>query len=216
MRSLGVIQHTSADYLGLMEDHLEGRNIGFTYFRPFTESASCRPTRRSAIASSDGWRPVGRCRHADVPTLKEEIALTRTCPDDGQTILAFGLGAQILAIAADGAVEAAPLSFRADHARRAAIDALNGYLPETFPCVSYMRDRPVPPSYARTLATDTDGAPVLWQIGDKVLGFTFHPGFKLAIAEDLIMELRRIARGHRPGLSRARAMKRDIEDALVP
>ena len=29
MNLLHVIQHTSADYLGLMEDHLEGRRIRF-------------------------------------------------------------------------------------------------------------------------------------------------------------------------------------------
>ena len=36
VRTLAVIQHTSADYLGLMEDHLEGRRIRFHYYRPVT------------------------------------------------------------------------------------------------------------------------------------------------------------------------------------
>ena len=40
MNSLNILQHTSADYLGLMEDHLEGRRIRFSYFRPFTEQGS--------------------------------------------------------------------------------------------------------------------------------------------------------------------------------
>ena len=31
-----VIQHTSAEFLGLIEDHLEGRSIRFRYCRPFT------------------------------------------------------------------------------------------------------------------------------------------------------------------------------------
>ena len=35
-RGLYVIQHTDAEYLGLIEDHLEGRSIGFTYMRPHT------------------------------------------------------------------------------------------------------------------------------------------------------------------------------------
>ncbi len=29
MKTLCVLQHTEAEYLGLMEDHLEGRNIRF-------------------------------------------------------------------------------------------------------------------------------------------------------------------------------------------
>ena len=39
-RLLSVVQHTSADYLGLIEDHLEGRRIRFRYFRPFTEQGT--------------------------------------------------------------------------------------------------------------------------------------------------------------------------------
>ena len=35
MNVVAVIQHTSGEYLGLIEDHLEGRRIRFQYFRPF-------------------------------------------------------------------------------------------------------------------------------------------------------------------------------------
>jgi hypothetical protein len=35
MKALCVLQHTEAEYLGLMEDHFEGRNIRFSYKRPF-------------------------------------------------------------------------------------------------------------------------------------------------------------------------------------
>ena len=35
MKTVSVIQHTSSEYLGLIEDHLEGRGIRFKYFRPF-------------------------------------------------------------------------------------------------------------------------------------------------------------------------------------
>ena len=35
-RSLYVVQHTDSEYLGLIEDHLEGRSIGFSYMRPHT------------------------------------------------------------------------------------------------------------------------------------------------------------------------------------
>jgi GMP synthase-like glutamine amidotransferase len=217
MRSLGVIQHTSADYLGLMEDHLEGRRIRFRYFRPFTEGAVV--PRFEDIGDCLvllGGGPWGAAGTRNVPTLKEEIALTRTCLMMDVPILAFGLGAQILALAADGEVEAADLAFRVGYGHRTDPEALNGYLPERFPFVSYMRDRPVPPYYAKVLAEDADGRPALFQIGSKVLGFTFHPGFKLAIAEDLIMEFEESpadAGGH---LARAGAMKREIEDALVP
>ena len=41
-RSLYVIQHTDSEYLGLIEDHLEGRSIGFTYMRPHTPGGKAR------------------------------------------------------------------------------------------------------------------------------------------------------------------------------
>ena len=36
MKTLCVLQHFESDYLGLMEDQFEGRNIRFRYCRPFT------------------------------------------------------------------------------------------------------------------------------------------------------------------------------------
>jgi GMP synthase (glutamine-hydrolysing) len=36
MKTLCVLQHVESEYLGLLEDQLEGRNIGFRYCRPFT------------------------------------------------------------------------------------------------------------------------------------------------------------------------------------
>ena len=63
MNLLNVVQHTSADYLGLMEDHLEGRRIRFRYFRPFTEQRR-RPASRGHLRwpGVTRWRSVGQCR----------------------------------------------------------------------------------------------------------------------------------------------------------
>ena len=74
MNLLNVIQHTSADYLGLMEDHLEGRRIRFRYFRPFTEQG----TLPQAGDVCDGLvllggGPWGSAGGRDVPTLEAEI-----------------------------------------------------------------------------------------------------------------------------------------------
>ncbi len=35
MKTLLVLQHTEAEYLGYLEDHFESRNIRFRYVRPF-------------------------------------------------------------------------------------------------------------------------------------------------------------------------------------
>lgn len=217
MKSLTVIQHTSADYLGLIEDHLEGRRIRFTYNRPFTEAG--KPPSSDDLGDGLvllGGGPWGSAGGRDVPTLDAEITLARAALMIGLPVIGIGLGAQILAIAADGQSESRKLRFEVCQATRTSPGALNGYLPEQFPNVTYMRDVPVPPAYAQILAEDPDGRPAVFQIGDNVFGFTGHPGFKAGMAEDLIMEFEEAPRNTGPALQQLRAMKTEIEDALVP
>lgn len=218
MKYLSVIQHTSAEYLGLMEDHLEGRGIRFNYSRPFTEGT--KPPDVATIGDGLvllGGGPWGSAGVRDVPTLDIEIKLVRACLMMGKPILAFGLGAQILSLAADGEVEESPLEFRAETATRTDTQALNGFLPQQFPHITYCRDRPLPPSYAKELAIDAQGKTAIFQIGENAIGFTGHPGFKLAMAEDLIMEFdEQPSNDSAPEFSKLRDMKTDIEDALIP
>ena len=217
MNRLNVIQHTSADYLGLVEDHLEGRRIGFRYFRPFTE-------RGGVPGPGDvcdglvllGGGPWGSAGGRNVPTLEVEIELTRMALGQGQPVIGIGLGAQILAIAAGGSSTPAPLEFATSYARRVDPQALNGFMPERFPLVRYLRDRPEPPADARVLAVDEDDRPTVFQIAGNSLGFCGHPGFKPAMAEDLIMEFEEGPDNPVPQLERMRVMVREIEDALVP
>lgn len=216
MKRLTVIQHTSADYLGLIEDHLEGRRIGFNYIRPFTERAQVP----RADTVSDGLillggGPWGSAGQRNVPTLVEEVELTYACLQRKLPVIGIGLGAQILALAAGGTTLPAAYRFTVTRAERTTRDALNGYLPASFPCVEMMRDRPQPPSDAMTLARNEDGDPVVFQIGDNALGFTAHPGVKLAMVEDLIMEFEEGPDAAPSVLDEVRESKHEIEDALV-
>jgi GMP synthase-like glutamine amidotransferase len=217
MNLLNVLQHTSADYLGLMEDHLEGRRIRFRYFRPFTEQGTVPgPGDGCDGLVLLGGGPWGSAGSRDVPTLQQEIALTRGTLEQGKPVLGIGLGAQILAIAAGGGSSPAPLTFEAGYATRRVDDALGGFLPERFPHVIYMRDRPEPPPDAQILAVDEQQRPAVFQIGSNALGFCGHPGFKTAMAEDLVMEFEEAPDDPAPTLQRLQLMAREIEDALVP
>ncbi|MEJ2382995.1 MAG: hypothetical protein P8Y54_01200 [Xanthomonadales bacterium] len=217
MNVLHAIQHTSADYLGLMEDHLEGRRIRFRYFRPFTEQGTVpQPGELCDGLILLGGGPWGSAGERDVPTLDQEVRYTRALLDEGKPVVGIGLGAQILAIAAGGGAEPAPLVFETGYGFRVDDDALAGFLPERFPCATYMRDRPLPPSDARILAVDDQERPVLFQVGPNSLGFTGHPGFKTAMAEDLIMEFEEAPDDPAPQLQRLQVMVPEIEDALVP
>ncbi len=216
-KSVTVLQHTSADYLGHIEDHLEGRGIGFRYIRPFTESG--RVPAFSEIGDALillGGGPWGAAGGRDVPSLAEEVKLTRACFMAGLPIVGFGLGAQIICLATNGGVEAAPLIFHCAQAKRVGAGALNGFLPEKFPNPIYMRDRPVPPEFAEILAVDEEDNPAVFQIGKNIIGFTGHPGFKRGMAEDLIMEFTENPPDASQALDTLGKLTNDIEDALVP
>jgi GMP synthase-like glutamine amidotransferase len=217
MNFLHVIQHTSAEYLGLMEDHLEGRRIRFRYFRPFTESGTIpQPGELSDGLFLLGGGPWGSAGERDVPTLDAEVGLVRSMLDQGKPVIGIGLGAQILAIAAGGGSEPAPLVFETGYGRRTEEDALAGFLPERFPHVVYMRDRPLLPDHARVLAEDARGDAAVFEVAPNAVGFTGHPGFKTAMAEDLVMEFEEAPEDPAPELQRLQTMVREIEDSLVP
>jgi len=217
MKRLTVIQHTSAEYLGLMEDHFEGRGIRFDYFRPFT--AAGRLPDRNGIGDALmllGGGPWGSVGDRPVPGLADEIKLARMCLMTGKPVIGIGLGAQILSLAADGRAAPAPLAFEVGHATSVDHGALNGFLPGRFPHIIYMRDRPEPPAHAKTLAVDALGRPAIFQIGKNALGFVGHPGFKLAIAEDLVMEFEEAPPDPGPQFTALSRLKTEIEDALAP
>ena len=217
MKQIHVLQHTSAEYLGLIEDHLEGRNVRFKYYRPFAGKEAL--PHRDKIADGLillGGGPWGSAGTRDLPTLKEEIALAHVCLMREWPVIGIGLGAQILALAAGGSAQSTDLTFDITTAHRTGDNALDGYLPAAFPLVLYMRDWPVPPAYATILARDARERPAVWQIGRSAFGFAAHPGIKRAMIEDLIMEFEESPPDAAAGLDRLGAVQRPLEDALVP
>ena len=74
----------------------------------------------------------------------------------------------------------------------------------------------MPPAQALVLATDEEGEPAVWQLGRAAIGFAGHPGLKVAMVEDLVMEFDESAPDLERGLAALRAGQRDLEDALVP
>jgi hypothetical protein len=101
-------------------------------------------------------------------------------------------------------------------ARRVHDDALNGYLPETFNQVVYMRDWPLLPDTAVVLAEDNLGRPAVWQVGENAYGFSGNPGIKLGMVEDLIMEFEEIPEDAAAQLDKLRPLQPLLEDELVP
>ena len=217
MKTLCVLQHFESDYLGLMEDHFEGRNIRFRYCRPFAAGGTLPATAEDyAGLIILGAGPLGIVTGQLVPSVGPELRLARDFLARGLPVIGIGVGSCILATAAGGGAEDAPLRFVVDTARRVDPHALGGHLPESFPFAVYMRDRPVLPTDARVLAIDSAGKPVLFQIRDNCFGFLGHPGIKSAMIEDLIMEFEGVPARTAETLADLRAVQGEIVAALGP
>ena len=217
MNVAAVIQHTSGEYLGLIEDHLEGRKIRFQYYRPFASGGTLpEPDLPAQALFLLGGGPWGAGGSRDLPTLDREIEVTRHYLAKGTPVVGFGVGAQILALASGGSVEPGDLVFETLDVRRIRDDALNGFLPEEFSQVVYMRDFPVPPDGAAVLAEDERGRPAVWELAQNAYGFSGNPGIKLGMVEDLIMEFEEVPVNSAEGLGELRGLQKKIEDELVP
>ncbi len=215
MKRLCILQHTEAEFLGLMEDHLESRAIRFQYLRPFTAGSSLP----ADAAGFDGLvllgaGPLGIVSGPLLPSLAAELRLARDFLRRDLPILGFGLGACLLAAAAGGGADEAPLRFTLGTARRVAPAALGGHLPAHFPLAVYMRDRPVLPRDAAVLAVDEAGEPALFAFRGNCLGFLGHPGVKSAMIEDLVMEFDDAPEGVAETLPLLRAAQGAIAAAL--
>lgn len=76
MKTLCILQHIEAEYLGLLEDHLESRNIRFHYVRPFTPGGVIPST----VEGFDGLILLGAGQYGIVsgdliPSLGPELRL---------------------------------------------------------------------------------------------------------------------------------------------
>lgn len=215
MKTICVLQHVEAEYLGLMEDHFEGRNIRFQYVRPFTPGATL-PASAEGFAGLVilGAGPKGVVSGDLIPSLGPELRLTRDFLDRGLPVVGFGAGACILTSAAGGGADDAPLRFTVERARRTVPDALSGHLPQSFPVAVYMRDRPVLPGGATVLAEGAQGEPLVFQIRENCLGFVGHPGAKSAMIEDLIMEFEQVPDRTAETLEALRETQAEIAAAL--
>ncbi len=215
MKSICVLQHIEAEYLGLIEDHLEARAIRFGYCRPFVAGGK-------VPADAEGYDglvilgagPFGVVSGSLLPTLAPELRLTADFLQRDLPVIGIGIGAVILATAAGGGAEESPLRFAVEDVRRVSGDALGGRLPERFPMALYMRDRPALPASATVLAESAAGEPMVFQTATTALGFLGHPGIKSAMIEDMAMEFAETPEGLADGLQQLREQQSAIAEAL--
>lgn len=217
MKTVTVIQHTEAEYLGLMEDHFEGRNVRFTYSRPFAKGGMVPtvPGKADGLILLGGG-PYGIVSGHLLPSLGAELRLTRAFLDAGLPVLGIGLGSLILAVAAGGGATERPLRFGVTEAHATGPNQLGGFLPQDMPLTLYLRDSPVLPPGSEVLAASDDGEALIFTVGPTSLGILGHPGMKCGMAEDLIMEFAETPDETLDGLAALGAEQGRIAECLGP
>ncbi|MCC0076183.1 MAG: hypothetical protein H6898_06285 [Rhodobacter sp.] len=213
MAELWVLQHTEAEYLGFMEDHLEGRNVRFRYLRPFAPGGFVpeKPGRADGLILLGGG-PYGVASGHILPSLGPELRLASAFLAEGLPVVGFGLGALILSIAAGSGADDAPLRFTVE---QAFADPASG-LPEVFPMASYLRDRPVLRPDCEVVARNAAGDPLIFAPRPNAIGFLGHPGMKRGMAEDLIMEFADTPDDCPEALAALGREQADLAEALGP
>ena len=215
MKNICVLQHTETEFLGLMEDHFEGRNIRFHYKRPFTAGGTIPADREEFDGLIIlGGGPYGIVSGFLLPSLMPELRLTKSFLDAGLPVVGIELGALILSVAAGGGATEAPLRFTIETGTTTAPGALGGHLPATFPVAAYLRDIPVLPSDAKILATTQDDIPAVFSVQGNSIGFIGHPGMKSGMAEDLIMEFAETPDDTASSLEALRNVQGELAEAL--
>jgi len=208
MKTLCVIQHTEAEYLGLIEDHLEGRNIRFRYHRPFAAGGHLpfSPDGFDGLVLLGGG-PYGVVSGHLLPSLGHELRLTREFLQAGLPVLGIGLGALILSVAAGGGAAEAPLRFSLETALRCDNAA---------PPADALRDALVLPPDAATVAQTARGEPLIFVTRGNAVGLLGHPGAKRGMMEDLVMEFAETPENVLDGLEALVESQSGMAEALGP
>ncbi|EEW23778.1 type 1 glutamine amidotransferase family protein [Rhodobacter ferrooxidans] len=214
MKTIWVLQHTEAEYLGLIEDHLEGRNLRFRYFRPFAAGGMVplEPGNADGLILLGGG-PYGIVSGHILPSLGPELRLTRAFLDAGLPVLGIELGALILSVAAGGGAAEAPLRFEVLNTE---IFGLGDAAPQQMPLTCYLRDRPVLTPAMKVVMTGPGGEVLGFSVGEKSIGILGHAGMKRGMAEDLIMEFAETPEDTLTGLTALGDRQFEIAEALGP
>ena len=211
MKHFAVVQHTYSEFLGLIENQLEKRDIGFNYFRPFVgQSLPGTAVQFDALFLLGSDRPTTdreRC-----PWIAEELALIERFRSAGKPVVGIGFGGLLVAEAAG----ATPRRTPKDAARWAVAcktdagegDALAEAMDGRPVLVLHHGGAELPGNLAPVLV-DEHGHWLAVRPDATSYGLLFRPELKPGMLEDMIMEAGR----HVPdGLSELLAEARDRWD----
>lgn len=190
MKRFAVVQHTYSEFLGLIETHLEKRDIGFHYFRPFLG----QPLPASAAQYDALFLLGGAHSPADrdaQPWIEDELRLVRGFRQAQRPVVGFGLGAHVIAESAGAKVMAEPAHHaywtRAHMTQAGLGDSLAEAINGRRVLVLYDGNAVLPAGLAPILV-DERGEWLAVRPDRLTYAMLFRPELKPGMIEDMMME----------------------------
>lgn len=190
MKNYLVIQHTYSEFLGLIENQLEKRDIGFSYYRPFVgQDLPGSAAQFDGLFLLAGAWPTADLEH--YPQVPDEINLIHIFQKAERPVIGIGMGGLLVAQAAGGTPKMAP-SHTAKFVTARKTEAGEGdELAELMDgrklLVMYNGSVELPPDLEPILV-DEDGNWLAVRTDKTTYGILFRPEMKPGMLEDIIME----------------------------
>lgn len=190
MKNYAVVQHTYSEFLGLIENHLEKRDIGFNYFRPFVgQDLPGSAAQFDALFLLAGAYPINNLEHC--PWVGDELRVIEIFRQAKRPVVGIGFGGLLIAQALGAGIQAQP-SHQAywTTAHKTPVgegDLVAEAMQGKKVLVMYHGDA-ILPDTVKPILVDDNGHWLAVKADDLTYGFLFRPEIKPGMIEDIIME----------------------------
>lgn len=193
MKQFAVVQHTYSEFLGLIENQLEKRDIGFAYFRPFVgQDLPGSAGQFDALFILGGQYPASD--HENNPWHDDELRLIGIFRDARRPVVGLGYGALLLAEYEGGMVQAEPWHnayWTTAHKTAAGESDALAQAVDGRPVLVMANGGAVLPQGLEPIVVDDDGRWIAIRPDPLAYGLLFRPELKPGMIEDMIMEAHR-------------------------
>ncbi|MGD8498357.1 MAG: GMP synthase [Chromatiales bacterium] len=214
MKNYAVVQHSYSEFLGLIENQLEKRDIGFSYFRPFVgQDLPGSAGQFDGLFLLGGAWPTADEEHC--PFVQDELTLIAIFQRARRPVIGIGMGGLLVAQAAGGVPQHEPAYTAAFVTARKTEAGQGDELAEEMDgrrvLVMYHGAVELPEGLEPILVDD-EGRWLAVRPDELTYGLLFRPEMKPGMLEDIIMEAK-----HNPPpnigdlLSEARAEWQDMQ-----
>lgn len=194
VKRFAVVQHTYSEFLGLIENQLEKRDIGFHYLRPFVGQQLPGSTGQfDALFLLGGKVPLTDRR--SVPWADDEIALVAEFRKARRPVVGIGFGAHVVVSQAGGVIRGEPFHqaywATAHKTAAGAKDALAQAVDGRRVLVFYNGSAELPAG-VEPLVVDDEGRWLAARPDSLTYALLFRSELKPGMIEDMVMEAKRI------------------------